>query len=90
MAPERLVKYQNEVLHDYATNKQNYTLNISFLDKNNQRHVYQFQRGEDAIQGQTKIDAIESGYKEEKQGEMKEQKEQKGPKFYKQQEAMQQ
>ena len=40
MAPERLVKYQNEVLHDSNTNKQNYTINISFLDKNNQRHVY--------------------------------------------------
>jgi hypothetical protein len=65
MAPAKLVKYQNEIVHDSNTNKNNYAINVSFLDNNNQKHTYQFSRGQDAIQGETKIDAIESGQEQE-------------------------
>eukprot|EP00347_Sterkiella_histriomuscorum_P013873 403363041 len=38
LAPQRIVKYQNEVKLNDDTNKKDY-LNVSFLDKDNQKHV---------------------------------------------------
>jgi hypothetical protein len=39
------------------TKKSNYTVNVAFLDKNGEKHVYQFNRGQDALEGETKFDA---------------------------------
>lgn len=61
LAPKKIVKYQNEIVHDSKSNKDNYTVNVSFLDENEKRHVYQFSQAQDAIKGETKFDAIESG-----------------------------
>jgi hypothetical protein len=56
LAPQRIVKYQNEIKHNADTNKNDYLINVSFLDKNNEKHVYQFCKGQDAIEGQARID----------------------------------
>ena len=45
VAPTKLVKYQNEIVHDSKNNRDNYTVNVSFLDAKDKRHVYQFNRG---------------------------------------------
>ena len=56
MAPAKIVKYFNEIKHNAETNKNDYNVNVSFLDQNNQKHVYAFCRGQDAIEGQARID----------------------------------
>jgi hypothetical protein len=56
MAPKKIVKYFNEIKHNADTNKNDYIVNVSFLDNLNKRHVYAFNRGQDAIEGVCKID----------------------------------
>eukprot|EP00347_Sterkiella_histriomuscorum_P022989 403336380 len=56
LAPQRIVKYQNEVKHNAETNKNDYLINVSFLDKDNQKHVYEWCKKQDAIEAETRID----------------------------------
>lgn len=54
--PQKIYKYLNEVNYDTETGKNNYNINVSFLDKNNEKQVYSFRRGQDALEGETKFE----------------------------------
>ena len=55
---KKLIKYQNEVIYDSESGKNNYGLNVSFLDKDNKKQIYSFNKAQDAIQAEAKFEAF--------------------------------
>eukprot|EP00347_Sterkiella_histriomuscorum_P011219 403373289 len=56
LTPQRIVKYENEVKHNADTKKKDYLINVSFLDKDNQKHLYEWCKKQDAIEAAIRID----------------------------------
>ena len=46
---KKLIKYQNEVTFDSESGKNKYGINVSFVDKDNKKQIYSYNKPQDAI-----------------------------------------